>query len=107
MDKIISKLSSLDSLKKFFSYGDRIHPARDWYVLLVITVLFLLIGIAANVYLFEELVNGKNLGAATTVPHQAVGDSVTAVQTLFQERATEENNYQSTYHFVDPSLSGS
>jgi hypothetical protein len=107
MKKFLASFASLSKLKKFFAYGDRIRPTRDWYVILTIAGVLLLVGIGWNAFLFNELESGKNIGPTVTAPQKVIGNSVTSVQTVFQKRATEENNYQSTYHFVDPSLPGS
>ncbi len=98
---------NLNSIKKFFAYGDRIHVARDWFVLLVVGSVLLLLNIAWNAYLFVELENGKSIGSSASAPQASVGTSITQVQNIFQTRATEENNYQNTYHFVDPSVPSS
>jgi uncharacterized iron-regulated membrane protein len=101
-------LSSLSSLKKMFAYGDRIRPARDWFVLLTVFIFLLLVGIAWNVFLFTQFANEVTTNAATAAPAQLnASSSIVKVQTIFQQRATEENNYQQNYHFVDPSTPGS
>ena len=105
MKKISFKL---DSLSKLFTYGDRVHPTRDWLVLLGSAVVLFLLSVVWNVFLFSQIENGKPIGAVPTKPSTPdVGASVTDVQQIFQQRATEENHYQSDYHFVDPSLPGS
>jgi hypothetical protein len=95
------------SFKKPFSYGERINPTRDWHAVLSIALVLFLLGVAWNAFLFYELAQGKNLGATLTPPQEVVGNSIDSVQALFQQRATEEQNYQSSYHFVDPSAPGS
>ncbi len=91
-----------------FSYGERIKPTRDWLVLASIALILFILSIGWNVWLFSQLENGKSLSSSgPTAPVPSAANSVNAVQSLFQKRATEENNYQTIYHFVDPSLPGS
>jgi hypothetical protein len=103
-----NKLNFLTHLKKMFIYGERLQPTRDWLILLACTGVLLVLGVGWNIFIFYQLENGKTIGTATSpVVQQGTGDAVTQVQTLFQQRATEETNYQQNYHFVDPSLPGS
>jgi hypothetical protein len=100
--------ATLGSFKKVFAYGDRIHPARDWFTVLIIALLLLIASVGWNFYLFNQFQNAKAAANVTEANTAAgVGDSVTQVQTIFQQRATEEQNYQKNYSFVDPSLPGS
>lgn len=97
----------LDSLKKMMVYGERIRPVRDWLTLLLAAIVLLVMGIGWNVFLFNEFQNVKSATSSTTPQTlNMVGDSITQIQSIFQQRATEEGNYQKTYHFVDPSLPG-
>jgi hypothetical protein len=108
MKKFLASFGSFAKLKKVFSYGERIRPARDWYLLLSIAGILLVIGVVWNVFLFNELENGKSLQSSIPAQsHPIANSSITAVQAVFQKRATEENNYQNVYHFVDPSVPGS
>ena len=101
-------LSSLSSVKKVFAYGDQIRPARDWFILLTTVFILFLVSIAWNIFLFNQF---QNVQSAVTVAapqaSQSIAPTITKVQTLFQQRATEETNYQQNYHFVDPSTAGS
>jgi hypothetical protein len=96
------------SLKRMFRYGDTIYPVRDWLLLLAAVVILLLLGFIWNAWLFFQIESGKVIGNATTTPGTAIPaeTAVTDVQHVFQSRATEEGNYQNTYHFPDPSLQG-
>ncbi len=98
---------NIRSLKKIFAYGTRLKATRDWLLLLSITGILLVICTLWNVYIFSELANGKIIGASTTTPATAAPVSVTHAQDIFKQRALEEGNYQSLYHFVDPSLPSS
>ncbi|MBA3789188.1 hypothetical protein H0X32_02210 [Patescibacteria group bacterium] len=101
-------LARLSTVTRIFRYGDRIHPSRDWFVLLAFALLLLVISIGFNVWLFMQIAGGKSIVSDTSVPHVASSTtSVTDVQNVFKGRASEETNYQHTYHFVDPSLPGS
>jgi hypothetical protein len=97
------------SIKKLFSSSGRPHPVRDWLLLLAAVLLLFVFGLVWNLYLFYQLESGKVIGSAVVPPPAAVASpqtSVTDVQHVFQERATEEGKYQKEYRFADPSLSG-
>jgi hypothetical protein len=100
----MKNLNSLfGKLRHGFSYGDRIRPARDWFVLLTITGIILCISIAWNIWLLSRVTSGEAIGTATSTP-PAASFNVDSVQTMFEARAAERGRYVSTYHFVDPSL---
>jgi hypothetical protein len=103
----MKKLNSLLSYFKKFSYGDRIHPTRDWFIMLTVSLGILVVGALWHLFIFTELANGKNLGAPQTASTTEAVNPVSSIQQLFQKRATGEGNYQNTYTFVDPSLPGS
>jgi hypothetical protein len=87
------------------SYGKRIHPARDWFIILIVSFLLVLASVAWNAWLFLNA--GNETGAVTPQTQADAGLSTQAlanVQAVFQKRATEETFYQTTYHFPDPSL---
>ena len=102
-------LSSLiNTLKKIFAYGDRMRPMRDWFILLSVTSVLLIAGVVWNIFLFNHFQNVQTTTTSVKVTaQQGIGDSITKVQALFQQRAAEEVNYQQNYHFVDPSRPGS
>ena len=97
----------LSVLKKTFAYGDRLRPTRDWFVLLAAAGVLLLASMAWNVFLFNELQNGKALGTTSAQVSKPSTPSVVHAQDIFKQRASEEGNYQTLYHFVDPSLPSS
>jgi len=82
-------------------YGERMDPARDWFILVSGFVLLLLASLAWNAWLFDRVTKGDAIGTATSTPslNPAAIDSVTE---LFQQRATIETEYKNA-HFVDPS----
>ena len=98
-------LASLTKYLQTFRYTGRLRPERDWLTLLSILVVLLFASIGWNVWFFIALANGKNTAPENTAPHTvSSAASVTNVQNVFKARATEQTNYQQTYHFVDPSL---
>ena len=100
-------LDYLASYKKFFTYGDQIKPMRDWFLVLGISCGVLLLSVAWNVFLFHQLESAKSaVVQQEAVTQPGLGDAVTQIQSIFQDRATEEGNYEKLYHFVDPSQPG-
>jgi hypothetical protein len=102
--KLPKQFSGLTNL---FHYGDRVHPARDWFF--IVTVLSGLIVASAiwNSFLFLRVVNGQYIGVTATTTPSVVNSSLDDVHKVFDARAAEENRYRSEYRFVDPSLPGS
>lgn len=101
-------LASLSKLLGSFRYTGRLRPERDWLTLLGVMFVLLLVSIAWNVWFSINLANGENTAPpSTAVQTVSSASAVTNVQNVFKARATEQNDYQQTYHFVDPSVSGS
>lgn len=88
-----------------FHYGMRLRPMRDWFILLALLVLLLLISVVWNAWYYES-VRGEASAidqspTAAPVFSQA---SVTQIQAIFADRANEEAKYQDhSYTFIDPS----
>ena len=96
------------AIAKRFSYGEKLHPAHDWFALISIATLLFVASIGWNILLFRHFQTQKVSDVGSTTPAQiTITDSIPQVQEIFKDRATEEGNYQQTYHFVDPSLPGS
>jgi len=95
--------SFFSSIGKHLSYGTRLKPYRDWFVLLSVFFVCLLCSFAWNLWLFSKVTNGQAIGTATSTPPIKTVN-LDSVQTLFDARATERSHYQSQYHFVDPSV---
>jgi len=94
--------SSFSTVSKRLRYGASLRPMRDWFVLLAFFVLFLLISLAWNLWLFSQVTQGQQIGTATSTPDTQI--PLESVTTLFDARAQERTHYQHDYRFVDPSL---
>ncbi|MDB4991770.1 MAG: hypothetical protein JWL75_15 [Parcubacteria group bacterium] len=96
------KSLNLSAVTKYLHYGDRLRPARDWYVLLVIFGIALGLSVGWNLWQFSQITKGQTIGVpAPAAPAQIQLDQV---KTLFEQRATEQGRYTHDYRFVDPSL---
>lgn len=87
-----------------FRYGKRIHPERDWLILLGIASLLLLVSGAWNVWVFMTGSDIQpSMETATTTPEISpyMLDETTV---LFENREREEERYRNEYRFVDPTL---
>jgi hypothetical protein len=95
-------LKSVSGKMHVFSYGEKLRPQRDWFVLLVVAGVLLAISVAWNLWLFSRVTNGELIGdqQAQTPVHGAKLDAMNA---LFERRAQEETRYLNEYRFVDPS----
>jgi hypothetical protein len=98
MKSILSKLSGLMHI---FRYGDRLHPARDWFILLGLAALVLIASFTWHALLFVHVTNGEAIGTATSTA-SLNPTSIDSVTTLFEKRAQAETMYKNG-HFVDPS----
>jgi hypothetical protein len=95
------KSLNLGGATKYLKYGERVRPARDWYILLVIFSVMLGVSVAWNLWLFGQVTQGEVIGNTVTAPSAEI--QLTEVKTLFDQRATERSRYTSQYRFVDPS----
>jgi hypothetical protein len=97
--------SKLGGITHVFKYGDRLQPVRDWFLMVFIVIILLLISLGWNAWLFERAISGEAIGTATAAPalNPTSIDSVTAV---FQKRAEQETLYKNG-HFIDPSVPAS
>lgn len=92
----------LNSITKKLQYGDTIRPARDWLILLGLFIIGLAACIVSGLLTFSSVVRGQPVGnAQVNVPAQIQLDQVNA---LFDARAEQRQQYDSSYRFVDPSL---
>ncbi len=94
-----------DRVKLWFSYGERLQPARDWFILLVLSALILALSAVWSIWLFGRVANGDMLTKATTpTPTVFNKESLEAVQEVFAEREEKETKYATgEYSFIDPS----
>lgn len=90
-------------LTRFFNYGERINPTRDWFLLLGVTGIVLCVSVAWNIWLFSRVTSGEAIGTATSTPTVS-NVKLDSIQTLFSSRSAERARYTSTYRLVDPSL---
>lgn len=97
----------MSSLPRAIAYGERIRPARDWFVLLVGASLLVVVSVVWNVFLLIRIERGEAIDGS--VPAASAFDSkpIEAVQEVFLKRAEEERRFRQEYRFVDPSRSGS
>jgi hypothetical protein len=91
---------SPDSLK----YGERLRPMRDWFALMGVLAVLLLIGIAWSAYTYGAVQRGEIIGNTPAGPDMSVNRaSLQSVESLFDTRAAEAEKYKSgAYTFVDP-----
>jgi hypothetical protein len=92
-------------------FAERFHaflrpdPTRDWFTLLVTSLILLASVIVWNVWMFDTVSAGGIIGeAATSTPPIFSQASLDAVHAVFADRAAEEAKYaKGIYRYADPS----
>lgn len=92
----------LGPILKKLSYGPRIRPARDWFVLLSITIVLLIASVLWNLWLLKSVEQGGTIGNEAPPPAFDAAP-IESVRTLFESRSAEEARFRQEYRFVDPS----
>lgn len=87
-----------------FSYGDRVHPARDWFRLLVVMTLLIAVSIGWNIWLLRSVEKGGTIGDETVEVESFDAAPIESVRAVFEERRAEQLRYRQEYRFVDPPL---
>lgn len=82
-------------------YSGEPRPTRDWALLSAGALLIVILSIGWNLWQFSRVVDGGVLGSEQAPQPQLL--DVTAVTTLFAERATLRTQFVSGYSFSDPS----
>lgn len=87
------------------SYGTRLRPARDWWIIIIIGSLLILASVVWNVVLFQRVSEGEMLGKEGTQSKTILDkNEVEAIIQAFTDRAAEATKYNNgTYRFIDPS----
>lgn len=93
---------SLRPITRFLSYGPRVRPSRDWFVLLALFTVLMFGSVLWNLVQFSHVLEGQQIGNGTVATSTPI--NLNTVQALFTQRADERVRYQSQYRFVDPSL---
>lgn len=94
---------NLAPLLKKFSYGSRVHPARDWFYLLLAMTLLVAFSIGWNIWLLKSVEKGGTIGDESTTVESFDEAPIESVRAVFEERRTEQLQYRQEYRFVDPS----
>ncbi len=87
------------------TYGKRVHPQRDWLMLLAVAMMLLIVAALWSAVLYAR---GTHRDTDTQTPVAPTGVSLEALEkttALFEARAQEEERYRSEYRFVDPKQS--
>lgn len=95
---------NLGPLLKKFSYGDQVHPSRDWFRLLMAMTILIAISIGWNVWLLRSVEHGGTIGDETVTIESFDEAPIESVRAVFEERRSEQLQYRQEYRFVDPSL---
>ena len=99
------KLRTLSFLAKkgHHSSSTQNHPQRDWFILIMATLVGFLLIAAWNLIAFQLQVNGTPGAEPGAGGVTIKTGSVESVQTFFDKRAEMRGEYLSTKRFVDPS----
>ncbi|MBP7741721.1 MAG: hypothetical protein KA104_03485 [Candidatus Pacebacteria bacterium] len=94
---------SLDTLRQMFRPGTHTFPARDWYILVGITMVLIGISGVYQAWTYYHTTAPTQSENARVEKPVFDADSIRAVEITFEKRKEEAERYRSTYHFVDPS----
>ena len=85
-------------------YG-AINPIRDWLFLVALSAILLAGIVVWNVWAFDAVAQGGIIGKPdTNAPSSINQSSVDQINTIFANRAAEENKYvNGAYQYTDPS----
>jgi hypothetical protein len=97
---LISKLR----VAKLPSYGESVHPVRDWFVIVAIALLLLVTSVGWNMWLFSRAIEGEAIGETPAPTDTYDLSSLETVRSLFERRQAEEMRYRNDYRFIDPAL---
>lgn len=90
---------------KHFREGIPLDPVRDWIVLLISAFICFSGIVVWNMWIFDTVANGGNIGSvATSSPAVFSRSSLDAVHAIFNERSNEYVKYaDGIYRYADPS----
>jgi len=91
-------------LLKKISYGDQVHPARDWFRLLMAMTVLIAVSIGWNVWLLRSVEEGGTIGDESATIESFDEAPIESVRAVFEGRRSEQLRYRQEYRFVDPSL---
>ena len=100
---IKNTIRALTKVFEHIRYGNRLEPARDWFVLLTALLVALVVSIVWNVLFFLDTVNGVDSTQVENAINATSTDPIQTVEELFLKRQVEEARYKNEYRFVDPS----
>ncbi len=95
-------LSRATHLLRAGRYGEHVRPLRDWFILVSIVGILLLVSGVWSYVVYYQFTNETDIKTMAT-PLKVNTASLTTVRTVFEKRAVERAHYLSDYHFVDPS----
>jgi len=87
---------------KRFSYGNQVHPSRDWFYLLAAALLLVAVSVGWNAWLLQE-VERDGTKESDTLTESFDAAPIESVRAVFESRRVEEIRYRTEYQFVDPS----
>lgn len=97
-------------MKKLFSLhtpqanNGQIHAARDWFILVSVSIVILILSMLYNLRLVAQFTSGQTFRAQQK--EAAIPDvTVNNIDNIFATRLEKQNAYLRTYHAVDPSRS--
>jgi hypothetical protein len=95
----------LSRAAQFFSYGKRLHPERDWLLLITVSIVLSAGILVWNIWAFDTVVQGGTIGGtATSSPPVFSQSSLNTIHSVFAARAAENAKYVTgVYTFTDPS----
>jgi cytoskeletal protein RodZ len=87
-----------------FSYGKRVMPVRDWFVLIALMSVLLLGSALWNAVIFYKTAHGEPLTLSTTHVEKVTVDETAPVTSIIEKREEKRRTYEAGPLFVDPGI---
>ncbi len=79
------------------------QPARDWFIMLTLSLIALVVSVLWNVFFFTSALNDQAAPASDASPTTGGRSALPALEELFDARAADAIRFENA-SFVDPSL---
>lgn len=100
------KLPTLNiaGIQSHFSYGKRVMPVRDWFVLIGLACVLLVVSALWNGFIFYKTAQGEPLTLSATPVEKVDMHETAPVTSIIEKREQKRRAYEAGPLFVDPGI---